>query len=136
MREVNPAQAYNYKALIEDLEAVRDALPYTGIIAATDESNYKDGFAVLSLSSPYYLSGNQALELVDSGRLRDAFTRCDYSQIYAVESEVRIYFIVEDVWKIGEELPAPMTINVNRRVEEKIRERKLAKEGPGLHIIK
>lgn len=136
MREVNQTQAYNYKTLIEDLEAVRDAMPYTGLVVAADENNYKDGFAVLSLSAPYYISDKLAGEIFDAGKLRDAFLRCDYSQVYAADQEVRFYFVVEDVWKIGQPLPPSMTIDVNRRVQDKILERKVAREGPGLHIIK
>lgn len=136
MRELNEVEAYNYNTLIADLEKVHEALPYTTLVAAGDSDNYKDGFAVLSLSAPYYLSDQQAGLISDEGNLRDAFLRCSYSQIYAADQEVRIYFVVRDVWKIGEELPGPMTVDVNRRIEDKILARKIAKEGPGLHIIK
>lgn len=136
MRELNQPQAYNYNTLIEDLKAVQEAMPHTTLVAAGDGDGYKDGFAVLSLSAPYYISDKLAAAIADPGLLRDAFLRCDYSQIYAADQEVRLYFIVKDVWQIGEELPAPMTIDINRRIQDRVLARKVAKDGPGLHIVK
>ncbi len=131
MREQNQPQAYNYRTLMEDLEAVRAAMPYTGLVAAADENGYRDGFAVLSLSAPYYLSDRLTGEVSDAGQLRDAFLRCDYSQIYAADQEVRIYFVVRDVWKNGEQLPASMRLDINKRIEEKILKHKAAGDSLG-----
>lgn len=136
MRETNPSQEYAFRTLLDNLKEVEQLMPYARASAIREEDNYRDGVACLSLSSPYSLSSELALKLSEDGKLSDAFLRATYTQIVALYGEVKIFFVVENVWKIGDFLPSYISHDVNKALEDAITAHKIAHEGPRLHIVK
>lgn len=136
MRETNPSQAYAFTTLVENLRELEKIMPYARASAIREEENYRDGVACLSLSSPYHITSELALQLAEDGKLADAFLRATHTAMVSTEGEIKIFFIVEGVWKIGDLLPNYLTHDYNRALEEAVIAHKIAHEGPKLHIVK
>jgi len=136
MRELNEPQAYTYNELLKELRAVKEQMPFTDLVYVEESNNKKDGMAILTFSSPYNLTVDILNAVVDSGDLTRAMFRADCCQIVSSGvGEFRIYFIIRDVWVVGESLPEHMFMDINQKIKDMIEARKLAKNGPELHIL-
>lgn len=124
MRAINKQKATNYNAVLDDIAEVVKSLPFSSAEYIKEEDNYKDGLAILFLPSPYNLTNEQAQKVFGDGRFSHAMVTADNAKIYCSGDtcEIRIFFVVNDVWQTGNALPAYMTTDVNELVAKKMGE--------------
>ena len=134
MREQNQPEGTRFDALVDDLKEVIAPLRYVTLDYTLEQDGYRDGFAVLSFPSPYYLSGPLAVKLLSEGFLRDAAARADNLQCFCGYDSglIRVSYVVRNVWKDGEPAPKSFTLDVNRLIEERIRANRARHEDAGI----
>ena len=133
MREQNQPEGSRFGALVEDLKEVIAPLRYVTLDYTLEQDGYREGFAVLSFPSPYYLSGPLAVKLLSEGFLRDAAARADNLQCFCGYDSglIRVSYVVRNVWKDGEPAPKSFTTDINRDIEERLRAKKARRAAAG-----